>query len=137
MSPFRLQRSSAGREFEDLMRTIACIAVILAAGCATAPAGAPTRAAAPTANAAFRTTDIENRTGAELDARLGPPALIRIEGRGEFRRYAFAACSLMIILYPDEKGVRRVRHADASALIAGAANPDLETCLASGLAAGR
>lgn len=121
------------------MRFIAA-AVLLAAGCATAPAVAPSGAAASAArpaSAAFRMADIENRTGAELDARLGQPALVRIEGGGEFRRYAFAECSLMIILYPDETGVRRMRRADAAALVAGNDNPGVEECLASGLAAGR
>ena len=119
---------------------IAVAAVLLAAGCAAAPAGRPIAAGATSARpgaAAFRIADIENLTGNELDARLGMPALTRIEGGGEFRRYTFARCSLMIILYPDDKGVRRMRRADAAALVAGEANPSVEECLASGLAAGR
>jgi hypothetical protein len=136
MSLFRPEGSSAGRACEDFMRIFAAVA-LLAAGCATAPTANTVATAARPATPAFRVADIENRTAAELDARLGAPALTRIEGGGEFRRYAFSGCSLMIILYPDDRGVKRMQRADAAALVAGADNPSVEDCLASGLAGGR
>jgi hypothetical protein len=109
-----------------------------AAGCATtaAPAGGAAPAAAKKAPAEpqYRAADLEKMSAADLDRALGAPALTRIEGSGEFRRYMFDQCALMVILYPDEKGERRVARLDAGALVSGAAAPDLDACLAAGKA---
>ncbi len=108
-----------------------------AAGCATAPppAGDPVAAAkrAPS-EPQFRAADFEKMSAADLDRALGAPALTRVEGTGEFRRYMLELCALMVILYPDEKGERRVARLDAGALVSGAAAPDLDACLAAGKA---
>lgn len=116
-------------------------ALLLAAGCATT--GAPTAgssaekrppgaAGAGKGEPAFRLADFEGRDGAALDALLGEPALVRREGEGEFRRYMLDECALLVILYPDDNGERRVARLDAGALVSGAARPDLERCLAAG-----
>ncbi|MFN3958463.1 MAG: hypothetical protein ACK4NP_00960 [Parvularculaceae bacterium] len=109
---------------------------LAAAGCATT-AGSP---ASPAAGAksvgkpAFRAADFENATAAEIDMRLGAPALTRTEGAGEFRRYTLARCALMIILYPDDKGERRAASLAAGALVSGEEPPKLDECLAAGKA---
>lgn len=107
-----------------------------AAGCATAvPAGAdapPAAAKKTPAGPRFLAADLKKMSAADLDRALGAPALTRVEGTGEFRRYMLAECALMVILYPDEKGERRVARLDAGALVSGAAAPDLDACLAAG-----
>jgi hypothetical protein len=124
------------------MKTSTLGAVLLlgaaAAGCATTaatPAGVP---AASTKKARsepqFLAADFENATAADLDKALGAPALTRVEGTGEFRRYMLDACALMVILYPDEKGERRVARLDAGALVSGEDAPKLDECLAAGKA---
>lgn len=117
-----------------MMRSIAAMfAFSAAAACATT--GAPearTDDAAPPRAPAFLAADIAGKTGGEIDALLGAADLVRVEGEGEFRRYALAGCALIVILYPDENGARRVRHLDAGALKAGDDKPDLDACLAGG-----
>lgn len=113
--------------------------VLLASGCATvgAPAPvAPSDAAAEPAPAepAFLAADIKGRRVAELDALLGVPDLARVEGEGEFRRYMLRECALLIILYPDEGGVKRAASVEAGALKVGGEKPDLDRCLAFGRA---
>lgn len=123
------------------MKSSAFAAVLLAGaaltGCATtaSPPGAPAAAAknAPV-KPQFLAADFENATAADLDKALGAPALTRIEGAGEFRRYMLDACALMVILYPDEKGERRVARLDAGALVSGDEAPKLDECLAAGKA---
>lgn len=117
-----------------LARPLTLLAVgLAAAACATTPppAGGAARAGSKSAPA-FLVADLRKMTVAELDAALGAPALTRIEGAGEFRRYMLDACALMIILYPDEKGERRVARMDAGALVSGSPPPDLDACLAAG-----
>jgi len=80
----------------------------------------------------FRLADIENRDGDGLNRVLGAPDLVRVEGRGEFRRYTLATCALLITLYPEDTGVRRVRSVEAGALKSGEEKPDLDSCLAHG-----
>jgi hypothetical protein len=112
-------------------------AIMLAAGCATTgeePAVAAAREKPP-AKPAFRQSDIAGKDAAALDRLLGAPALIRKEGAGEFRRYAFKSCSLIVILYPDDKGALAAQKVDAAAKVAGEPRPDLDLCLAKGLAA--
>jgi len=117
-----------------LARSLTLSAVgLAAAACATTPAGEVARAGSKSAPA-FLVADLEKMSVAELDAALGAPALTRIEGAGEFRRYMLDACALMIILYPDEKGERRVARMDAGALVSGSPPPDLDACLAVGKA---
>lgn len=80
----------------------------------------------------FREADIAGKEAADLDALLGAPDLTRSEGAGEFRRYRLADCALLVILYPDEKGVKRAASVDAGALRAGEGKPDVDLCLARG-----
>jgi hypothetical protein len=82
----------------------------------------------------FRMADIAGKEAAEIDALLGAPDLTRSEGEGEFRRYALAECALLIVLYPDERGVKRAATLDAGALKSGENKPDLDLCLARGKA---
>ena len=77
-------------------------------------------------------TDIAGKEAADLDALLGAPDLTRSEGEGEFRRYSLASCALLVILYPDEKGVKRAANVAAGALNSGEGKPDLDLCLAGG-----
>ncbi|HBK90198.1 MAG TPA: hypothetical protein DDZ68_00860 [Parvularcula sp.] len=117
---------------------LALLTGVLLTGCATTaatPAGAPAASAGKTpAPPQFRAADFVNATAADLDKALGSPALTRVEGAGEFRRYMLSACALMVILYPDEKGDRRVARLDAGALVSGEEAPDLDECLAAGKA---
>ena len=107
-----------------------------AAGCPTSgvpAAGAPPAAAGKAPSAPrFLAADLKRMSAAELDETLGAPALTRVEGAGEFRRYMLDECALLVILYPDEKGERRVARLDAGALVSGAGTPDLDACLAAG-----
>lgn len=112
-------------------------AAAAATGCATTatPAGdAPAAARKAPADPQFLAADLEKMSAADLDKALGAPALTRVEGTGEFRRYMLDECALMVILYPDDKGERRVARLDAGALVSGAAAPDLDACLAAGKA---
>ncbi len=119
-----------------MMRWIAAAGLLSAGACATttqpdAAAGAAARNAAPRAPV-FLAADIAGKTGEEIDGTLGAPDLVRIEGAGEFRRYALADCSLIILLYPDDAGVKRARRLEAGALASGGEKPDLDRCLARG-----
>ncbi|MEM8772295.1 MAG: hypothetical protein AAGD92_11650 [Pseudomonadota bacterium] len=76
--------------------------------------------------------DVLGATPAAIDEMLGPPALARKEGQGEFRRYGLRECALIVILYPDETGFNRAAHVEATALTSGQEKPDLEACLAEG-----
>lgn len=119
---------------------LVCLLVLgsAAAGCATTastPAGAPAAAKKQaSAKPQFLAADLEKMSAADLDKTLGSPALTRVEGNGEFRRYMLDQCALMVILYPDESGERRVARIDAGALVSGTAAPDLNACLAAGKA---
>ncbi len=109
------------------------------AGCTTiegrgAAPTAPTAVQEAPSTPAFRAGDLEGKDGADLDAALGAPDLTRVEGPGEFRRYTLAECALIIILYPDDQGVKRAARLDAGALLAGEEKPDLDRCLARGKA---
>lgn len=118
-------------------RTFIGLAALLgAAGCATT--GGPDASAADAGkdgallDPAFRAADFDRKDGAALDALLGAPDLTRVEGDGEFRRYTLADCALIIILYPDDAGVKRAARLDAGALTSGGPHPDLDACLARG-----
>ena len=121
------------------MKTSALLVLLLAAasaaGCATTPAtpagDGPSARRAPSATQ-FLAADLQKMTAADLDRTLGRPALTRVEGTGEFRRYMLSECALMVILYPDENGERRVARLDAGALVSGDEAPDLDACLAAG-----
>lgn len=120
------------------MRSILMIlAMTAASACATPGAGGPAAAGDVSpirGEPAFVVSNIEGKTGADLDALLGAPDLKRVEGQGEFRRYMLADCALLVILYPDEKGAVRATTVDASALKSGEEKPDLDRCLARGRA---
>lgn len=124
------------------IRSLGLLPGLFLAACATVepPDGraVSTRDARPAVEPAapiFVRDEILGRDAPALDAMLGPAALIRREGEGEFRRYPLAACSLIVILYPDEKGVRSAGHIDAAARASGEDKPDLDLCLARGLSA--
>ena len=107
---------------------------LAAAGCATTTAPVSPAAARAPAKAVFLVADFENATAAQIDEKLGAPALTRIEGTGEFRRYTLARCALIVILYPDDKGARRAATLHAGALVSGEKAPPLDDCLAAGKA---
>jgi len=103
------------------------------AACATAPAAdAPAAQAPPAAPSrpAINPDDILGQRPDALDQLLGAPSLTRREGQGEFRRYARGDCTLIVIVYPDDKGEPRVAHLAAAARASGAAKPAVEDCLA-------
>ena len=112
----------------------AAIAPLALAACATTSPLAPARDEAGIAPKppVWLISDISGKSAAALDESLGEPDLVRVEGAGEFRRYRLAACSLIVILYPDETGVKHAQGLDASALESGDDKPDLEECLAAG-----
>jgi hypothetical protein len=125
------------RRFRVKMRLILVSAGLSAlAGCASvggsSTAGGPRDATGAATTPAFLSSDIAGKAAGDLDALLGAPDLMRIEGSGEFRRYSLAECALIIILYPDEEGAKRATQIAASALKAGEPKPDLDACLAAG-----
>lgn len=89
-------------------------------------------ASAPPPAPVYALSDILGEDPQAIDALLGAPALTRREGSGEYRRYALTACTLIVIVYPDDAGAPRAAHVDAAALRAGEAKPDLDACLAAG-----
>ncbi len=107
---------------------------LLAAACATTPTPPETPVAAPVAPAApvYVLGDLLGADAAAVEDLLGAPALSRREGAGEYRRYPLSTCTLIIILYPDDKGARHVAHVDTTALHSDAEKPDLTECLAAG-----
>jgi len=110
---------------------LACLAL---GACATTKGGvATTRAPAPS-KPVFTQADFIGLGAEALDERLGKPALVRREGAGEFRRYALADCALIVILYPNDQGSVAAAHLDAAAKSSGEEKPDLDRCLAKGLA---
>jgi hypothetical protein len=108
--------------------------VLSLAACATAPERAAAPAAKPSAPPApvYVLADLQGLGAGAVDAMLGKPALTRREGTGEYRRYALTTCTLIIILYPDETGVQKVAHVDATATSSSGDKPDLDACLAAG-----
>lgn len=109
---------------------------VLLGACATAGGGAATKPQSFSGKPAFVKGQFAGAAPAALDRLLGEPSLVRREGAGEFRRYAFKDCALIIILYPDEKGAVAVREIDAAAKVSGERKPDLDQCLARGLDTG-
>ena len=109
--------------------------MLLAAACASAPeqkaSPAQKTPAAPSAPV-YVLGDIQGAGAAKLDDMFGNPALTRREGTGEYRRYALTTCTLIVILYPDELGVPKVTHVDATATTSNTEKPDLNACLAAG-----
>jgi hypothetical protein len=103
------------------------------AACATAGGTAAGKPQAFSGKPAFVKAQFEGAAPDALDRLLGAPSLTRREGEGEFRRYAFRDCALIVILYPDESGAVAVRELDAAAKVSGEAKPDLDMCLALGV----
>ena len=124
----RVAKTSGAKFFSALLP------VCLAAACAGAPQIAAPVADAPAIPAApvFQREHILGAAPDAVDALLGPPALTRREGPGEFRRYALKTCALIVILYPDESGAMAATHVEPSALASGEDAPDLDACLAAG-----
>lgn len=115
------------------VKMLVCAAGFVLAACATAPNKVEPAAgvSAPTAPArpAIDPGEILGKTPAAVDQLLGPPALTRREGRGEFRRYSLGDCALLVMVYPDGEGDPRVTHLDAAATSSGAEKPSVERCL--------
>lgn len=120
--------------------------MIFAGACATAgsqpDAGAASAASAAPTAPAFVESDVIGKSAAALDQMFGAPALTRREGAGEFRRYAFARCGLIVILYPPEGGgagtaptssAHVAAHVAATAKSSEDAAPSVVDCLAGGL----
>lgn len=105
-----------------------CAAMMVAA-CASSE-GTFVRESSLNAAPAIESSDLMDADVGSLERLLGPPALTRREGEGEYRRYSLANCALIAILYPDELGELRVRYLDAAASRAGAPSPSLSACLA-------
>jgi len=120
----------------SVIKIAALAAIGFATGCASlagAPAKPETTASLPE-TPVFLQTDVLGLEAGALDTLLGPAVLTRREGSGEFRRYAFARCELIVILYPDDSGKAAVRRLDAAAKNSGEDKPGLDFCLAGGLA---
>ena len=119
--------------------SVALTAAVMMGACATTGAPAPVaESTAPAVEAepqepVFFRKDVMQKTAADLDETLGEAALVRREGKGEFRRYAMAKCELIIILYPDDDGRMAAAHLDAAAKTSEEPKPDLDACLAGGL----
>ncbi|MBT8472479.1 MAG: hypothetical protein HKN14_11885 [Marinicaulis sp.] len=121
-------------EFGIRTKLAAIIFGLGAAGCASTSAPVSTAPLAPLTPAApaYALDEFENASAADLDRLLGPPALTRREGAGEFRRYSLSTCNLIIILYPDENGRSRVAEIDAAPRRADDEKPTADECLANG-----
>ncbi len=117
-----------------LDRVLPAAVLVLASACATAPdvAKPVSPAAAAPAAPVYRLGDLKGARSSDVDALLGAPALTRREGSGEYRRYSLTTCTLIVILYPDETGVAKVAHVDATATSSNGDKPDLDECLAAG-----
>lgn len=119
---------------KTMSRLAPILSMLFAAACATTPAqkAAPAKTPAAPAEPVYTLSDFQGAGAAALDAMLGEPALTRREGAGEYRRYALTTCTLIVILYPDETGVQKVAHVDATATTSNTEKPDLNACLAAG-----
>ncbi|MEM8936940.1 MAG: hypothetical protein AAGC77_11085 [Pseudomonadota bacterium] len=116
---------------------IGCLG-LLAVACATPSVQTPVADGssepndAPPSTPVFQTGDIDGQPIRIVDERLGAPALTRKEGDGEFRRYSLETCNLIVIFYPDELGVVRAAHVDATARSVNQDAPSVKDCLARG-----
>ena len=111
------------------------LCLIALSSCATSNSGVPvTNTDAEEAIRGFKRDEIFGKTAATLDNLLGAPALVRREGDGEFRRYSLAKCGLIVILYPEGGREPKVTHLDATARNSSEPKPDVDSCLASGIA---
>jgi hypothetical protein len=121
----------------NVLQAAMLAAMGLATGCATLPGATatPDKAAPKPEKPVFLQADVMGLEAGALDGLLGPAALTRREGAGEFRRYAFLRCELIVILYPDETGASAVRQLEAAAKNSEEGKPDLDDCLAGGPAA--
>jgi hypothetical protein len=117
------------------VRSLSAGLLALVSACATQPSASPS-APRPSARApskpVFLQKDLLGQKAASLDQLLGKASLVRREGQGEFRRYAFEQCTLIVILYPDNTGALAAERLDAAAKVSGDGKPDLDACLARG-----
>ena len=81
----------------------------------------------------FTRDDVMSKTASELDATFGEPALVRREGKGEFRRYDLDRCGLIVILLADASGQMATSHIEAAAKTSADAAPEVDHCLSGGL----
>ena len=84
-----------------------------------------------TANAQkLRISDLLGRETAQIDAQIGSPDLVRLEGEGEGRIYRNAACILHVFAYP-RGGVRQATHIEARTPDGQIVGEDADDCLTS------
>lgn len=139
--PVRTPGEIAGGARLIHMRAIACLGLVitLITACASGPASEPAASAViPTEKSEpivprFTRDQVSGADSGDLARLFNEPGLVRREGNGEFRRYGLADCSLLVILYPDDRGDMRVTHVEATALSSDDEKPDLDACLARGL----
>lgn len=103
----------------------------------TSPPPAPTAPAVTqqanrspaTANAQkLRISDLIGRETAQIDAQIGSPDLVRVEGEGEVRIYRNPACILHVFAYP-RGGVRQATHIEARTPDGQIVGEDADDCL--------
>ncbi|MEX0645268.1 MAG: hypothetical protein WD076_08155 [Parvularculaceae bacterium] len=120
--------------FRAVLNLAALLAGLALAACATiGERGSAAKPAAP-GKPAFTQADLIGLDAEAIDELLGTPALVRREGAGEFRRYALADCALIVILFANDEGAAAAAHLDAAAKSSSEEKPDLDLCLARGLA---
>ena len=115
---------------------MAILGVLTVAACARSGGGAVpisplTEPVVPT-GPVYQLDDVLGADAPTLTSLLGEPSLSRREGAGEYRLYALTACSLIVIMYPDDAGVARADHVSAAALRSDQDKPSLTQCLAAG-----
>jgi hypothetical protein len=131
----KAQRAEDATTMMTAMRVFGGALMVALAACSTTRVETGPEIAGPSkplGKTFLRQADLQGKDAATVDKLLGQPALRRVEGKGDYRRYAFEDCTLIVILYPDEKGRVGVRELDAAAKISGEASPDLDQCLARG-----
>jgi len=108
--------------------------VLLLGGCATTAETVVSSEKSETLAASapiFTFADIDEKQAVALDVLLGDADLVRVEEPGEFRRYDFKQCALLIVLYPEDGGLK-VNHVEAVNRETSDSAPDLDACLAAG-----
>jgi len=108
---------------------MAAASVLAGCGSVSPPGFAARRGGEAEPGAAYIAGDLLGLSAPVLESAFGAPALTRREGEGEFRRYSFETCALLVFLYPNDAGVDAVRHLDATALSGDAPRPSVDSCL--------
>lgn len=109
------------------VRLALCVA-LAAAACASAPASPPSAPSAPVAAPRAETGALTGLTAAQVERRLGRPALVRTDGAGALWTYRFDHCALVVAFGADD-GRLRVTAAHAGPRRAGDPAVSLSACL--------